>query len=130
MRSRNSQSHKLKLAAVVMTPLALLFALVVSGGCGGIAVDTSANRIYVANFGNGAAGDTLRTPTHGNVTVIDGTTNSTTAIDLGLAYPNPVAVAVDPASQSMRRKRMTAPGTAREEHEAMEFSVKKSALQI
>ena len=55
---------------------------------------------------------------------------NTTAIDLGLAYPNPVAVAVDPASQSMRRKRMTAPGTAREEHEAMEFSVKKSALQI
>ena len=67
-----------------------------------IALDPSANQIYVANFG-GTPASNLSAPssclaTGGSVTMIDGATESTTVID----YPeaNPVAVAVDPVKHA------------------------------
>lgn len=60
----------------------------------GVAVDEQTNFIYIANAGNSQTGDP------GNVTVINGATNTTTTVSDPKAI-NPVAVAANPATNKI-----------------------------
>lgn len=69
-----------------------------------VAVDSGTNKIYVADFGASAfSASHLCSPTGGDVTVIDGTTNLPATITDGMGFQsvNPFAVAVDPANHTV-----------------------------
>jgi len=105
--------------------IAGLLALVVTTGCGGgstsgggpvaasvrgtikvgtgpraIAVDSSTNKIYVADFGTMPTGVPC-SPSGADVETIDGATQSTTSTGFGAPPQNPYAAALNPANHAL-----------------------------
>jgi YVTN family beta-propeller protein len=69
----------------------------------GVAVDPTANKIYVANFGNVQSPASPCGSTDDSVTIIDGATDSTSTIADGIGFEstNPLALAVDSANHGV-----------------------------
>ena len=70
-----------------------------------IAVDSTTNKIYVADFGgednNGICSTCYCPVVNGTLTVIDGATRSTTTTGFSYAYSNPLDLAVNPANRTL-----------------------------
>ena len=123
-----------KISVLLVDLLALALALLASGGCGGggtnanggggglvaakvggtivvgtapnaIAVDSTMNKIYVADFGkdenNGICQTCYCPVVNGTLTVIDGATESPTTTGFSYAYSNPLDLAVNSADRTL-----------------------------
>jgi YVTN family beta-propeller protein len=66
-----------------------------------VAVDSTANKIYVANYGTAQTRSARCEGTGSNVMVVDGVTHSVSTVTPGEGGVNTLAVVVNPASQSV-----------------------------